>query len=264
MRALATVSTRRELCRRAVAQAARSPEGLALAFLAPVVAIALASWWVLGAGAAGYLAILLRRLFDPEVWRQAASQRERLPEPGTIPDPEVRSAVSAIREAERKLVEARAQCPPALVRVFDGAIESLERLAPSVLALVHQAEATTRWLNLASMDRVRLEASSFEHRARSAGGARTRQQYEAARQSRAETLRTLEQLADARAAGIAALWRIAAALEGIPTRMVWLDLLGEQAKGDPVTAVESLLGELDHDTRVIETAVRGALGSAGS
>lgn len=261
---LATVCTRRELCHRAVRQAALSPEALVLAFLAPVAAIALGSWWILGAGIVSYAAMMVRRLLRRASWQEAARPKEdELPEPCEIADPDLRGALSAVRDARNQLDEAATRCSPGVARMFQASLDTVDRLVPTVQRLVRQTEALTRWLAAAAPTRVRLELTSAEERARSSAGAVARAQYEAAGRSCADTLRTLEQLAHARAAGVACLWRLAATLESFPTRMVWLDFLGEQAKADPVHTLEVCLRELESDTRALEATVRGVLAAGG-
>lgn len=248
-----------------LARASGSPVNLGVAGAAAVAAAALGSWPLLALGGAAYAAMVAFDAASPTFWKktaQGARAKEKaaeLPAADAVADPQTREAVERLRAArenfDRVMGEASEEMRTHLVSV-ESTVEELERRAAK---LVVRADQLARYLAQAKPDGVREEIKRIAAREAKATDATAKQQLEQARAAREDELRTLRELEATRERMDANLDRVVAMLAGLPSKVVHMRTLDEQAmddlSGDMSAELRDLAGEMKTFEETLKTLV---------
>ena len=208
-----------------------------MAGAAIVGAVALASWPIAALGGAAYAALVAADLSNAGFRRKVLSGRDErpaLPEPKAVTDPALRKAVEAVIAA-RAEIDRVARTVPARIRTnVAGALAATDELVGHAASLVTRGDALARYLATTGKADAVEELAQLQRLTAAATDAAAREQYRLAAEAAQGRLRSLEDIERAHARILANLTRLVAALRGVPTSLVQLQALDDQAS-DAIT-----------------------------
>jgi hypothetical protein len=236
-------------------RAAIGPLNLGVLGGAVLGAVALASWPIAALGGAAYAALVASDVSSAEFRRRILFGRAkptRLPDPKSIEDSDVRAAVEQIAAARREVDQVIKGIPDRVQRNVATAIAAIDELEGHGALLALRAAELSRYL--ASVDRMAVheEADAHAARAKSATDSGAREQYTAAATAARERAAALADIATARERTLAHLVRIASAIKVVPTKLVRLRALDEQASDALTDDVGAELERMNIDLRSFE------------
>lgn len=248
---------------RVLARASGSPVNLGVAGAAAVAAAALGSWPLLALGGAAYAAMVAFDAANPTFWKKTAEAgREKAPQlPATdeVTDPQTRDAVERLREARANIDRVLGEASPEMrahLGTVEATVDELERRAAK---LTVRAEQLARYLAQAKPDAVREEIKRITAREARASDATAKQQLGQARAAREDELRTLRELETTKERMDANLDRVVAMLCGLPSKVVHMRTLDDQAmddlSGDMSAELRDLAGEMKTFEETLKTLV---------
>ena len=217
--------------------AAAGPLNLAVLGGAVIAAVVLASWPIAALGGAAYTALVASDVSSAEFRRrvqlgQATRPRlvtQRRPAPETLTDPEVRAAAQRIAIARDSLDQVVKTLPARIGRNVTAALAAIDELERHGAALALRADELSRYLAGADAVAARHEAESLTARATNTPDPSARASYEAAAHAAHERVTALSDIATARDRAVAHLSRIESAIKAVPTKLVRLRALDDQA-----------------------------------
>jgi hypothetical protein len=236
-----------------IGQAASAPLNLAVLGGAVVVAAALASWPVVALGGLAYAALIAADLRNPEFRARALLARPepaRMPELDQIQDIVLRHTAERIVDARAEIDHVLASIPRSVKRHVTSALASLDQLERQAALLVQRADALHRYLATADAHKRRGEADALTTRAQATADPTARASYQAAADAALRAVAALHDIALARARAQAQLERIAVTIKALPTQLVRLRALDDQASD---TLSGDVSAELDRMTLELQT-----------
>jgi hypothetical protein len=259
---------KRPRLRRVLAHAARGRVNLSVAAGCMVAAWIAGSGWLVVLACAAYATLVTWSACSPWFWHHVRSAdhaaQRRLPEASDLTDPALRQVVSAILDARIEVSRVLKLTPVNVRAHVHAALASLDELEAYAAHLVRNAEGLVGYLRRARRDKVELEIERLGQLAEHAIDRDTRSEYEAARATRLEQLRALDQVTREHGRMLASLQRVVAAVEALPSQIFRMRVLENQAREDvPAELGEELArmsGELTASRQTLEALIEAPHG----
>jgi hypothetical protein len=236
-------------------RALAGPLNLGVLGAAALGAAVLASWPIAALGGAAYLALVAADLSSAEFWRRVLTGRDppaRLPSPGALRDPEVRAAVARI-VAARGEVDAAVKTTPAHVqRHAVSALDAIRELEVQMAELAKRADELSRFLASTDPVAARRDAEALAAKAAHTADPVARAGYEAAATAGRERVTALTEIAAARERALAHLARIEGAIKALPSQLVRLRTLDDQATDALTGDIGAELERMNTELRAVE------------
>jgi hypothetical protein len=236
-------------------RAAVGPLNLSVLGGAVIGAVALASWPIAALGGAAYAALVASDISSAEFRKRVLFGRARpaaLPDPKTLTDPEVRAAVERIAIARGGLDKVVKATPERIQRNVTAALAAIDELQGHGAALALRADELSRYLAGVDAPTARREADSLTARAGNTPDPNARASYEAAAHAAHERVTALDDIVTARERALAHLARIESAIKAVPTKLVRLRALDDQASDALTGDVGAELERMNIDLRAFE------------
>lgn len=236
-------------------RAVAGPLNLSILGGAVIGAVALASWPIAALGGAAYAALVASDVSSAEFRKRVLFGRARpaaLPDPRTLGDSEVRAAVERIAIARAEVDQVVKATPQRIQRNVTAALAAIDELQGHGAALALRADAVSRYLGTVDRAAAQREAEALTARASNTPDPGARQSYEAAAHAAAERVTALGDIATARERTLAHLARIESAIKAMPTKLVRLRALDDQASDALTGDVGAELERMNIDLRAFE------------
>jgi len=236
-------------------RAAAGPLNLTVLGGAVLGAVALASWPIAALGGAAYAALVASDVSSAEFRKRVLFGRARpaaLPDPRTLSDPEVRAAVERIAIARAGLEKVVKATPQRIQRNVTTALAAIDELQGHGAALAVRADELARYLAGCDLTGAQREAEALAARASHTGDASARASYQAAADAAHERVKGLDDIVTARDRALAHLARIESAIKAVPTKLVRLRALDDQASDALTGDVGAELERMNIDLRAFE------------
>jgi hypothetical protein len=217
--------------------------------------IALMSWPIAAIGGVAYAALVASDVSNPDFRKRVLFGREtpeRLPKSDAVVDPVVRDAVSAIASARVEIDAVVKATPERVQRNVRASLASLDELELHASTLVKRAESLSKYLATADRDAITTEIASHRKRAAQTRDDSARSDYELAATAAEERKQAVTDIATAYERTIANLSKIASTFKGIPSKLVRLRALDDQASDTLTDNVGSELERMNIDLRTFE------------
>jgi hypothetical protein len=247
--------TARKGVSKVLGRAATGPLNLAVLGGAVIGAAALASWPIAALGGAAYVALVAADVSSAEFRRRVLTGRTapaRLPAPGAIRDPEVRAAVERITAARSEVDRAIKATPAQVQRHVAAAIRSIDELEAHMAQLAVRADELSRYLASTDPASARRDAEALAAKAAHTADPVARASYEAAATASRERVAALTDIAAARERTLAHLARVESAIQALPSKLVRLRTLDDQASDALTGDVGAELERMNTDLRAFE------------
>lgn len=218
-------------------------------------AVALASWPIAALGGAAYLALVAADVSSAEFRRRVLLGRgkpARLPAPDAVRDAEVRAVVERIAAARAEVDRALAASPERVRRNVGATVGAIRELEGHVAQLAVRADELSRYLATADLRAAQRDAEALAARAAQTEDATARASYEAAASTGRERVAALTDIARARERTLAHLARVEAAIKAMPSKLVRLRALDDQATDALTGDVGAELERMNTDLRAFE------------
>jgi len=238
-----------------IGRAAAGPLNLSILGGAVIGAAAFAAWPIAAIGGAAYAALVAIDISSPEFRKRVLFGRgrpSRMPSPQSLGDPAVRAAVERIALARGELDKVVKATPQRVQRNVGTALAAIDELESHGAALAVRADELSRYLLTVDAMTARDEADSFASKARQTRDPAARANYEAAAAAAAERVAALDDIATARERSLAHLARIESAIKAVPTKLVRLRALDDQASDALSGDVGAELERMNVDLRAFE------------
>jgi len=236
-------------------RAAAGPLNLSILGGAVIGAVALASWPIAALGGAAYAALVASDVSSAEFRKRVLFGRTRpaaLPEPRTITDPEVRAAVERIAIARGGLDKVVKTIPERIQRNVGAALAAIDELGAHAAALAVRADELSRYLAGSDAVAAQREAEALAARADHTTDPAARASYASAAHAAHERVAGLHDIVTARERALAHLARIESAIKSVPTKLVRLRALDDQASDALTGDVGAELERMNIDLRAFE------------
>ena len=220
-----------------------------------VGALVLASWPIAALGGAAYLALVAADVSSPEFRRRALFGRARpakLPAPGAIRDPEVRAVVERIAVARAEIQRAVKSIPERVQRNVAAALASIDELEGHVAQLALRADGLSQYLAGTDLLAAKRDAEALAARAAHTDDPAARASYEAAATTGRERVAALTDIATAHERTLAHLARVESAIKAMPSKLIRLRALDDQASDALTGDVGAELERMNIDLRAFE------------
>jgi hypothetical protein len=240
---------------RVMGRAAAGPLNLSVLGGAVIGAIALASWPIAAIGGVAYAALVASDVSNPDFRRKILLGRAapaRLPKPESLQDPAVRAVVESILAARVEIDGVVKATPERVQRNVRTAIASLDELESHGAALALRAEELARYLRSVDVDSVTAEVDHHTKRARAATDPGVKKDYEAAAGAGEERRKAIADISVAQERTLANLAKIASTFKSIPSKLVRLRALDDQASDALTGDVGAELDRMNVDLRSFE------------
>lgn len=241
--------------------AAAGPLNLAVLGGAVLAAIVLASWPIAALGGAAYTALVASDVSSAEFRRRVRGGRlarltrwrpARLPDPESLTDPDVRAAAQRIAIARGSLDEVVKIIPARIGRNVTAALAAIDELDRHGAAFALRADELSRYLAGTDAVAALREAESLAARATNTPDPDARASYEAAAHAAHERVTALSDILTARERTLAHLTRIESAIKAVPSKLVRLRALDDQASDALTGEVGAELERMNIDLRAFE------------
>jgi hypothetical protein len=235
-------------------RAVSGPLNLTVLGGAVVGAVALASWPIAALGGAAYLALVAADVSNAEFRRRVLFGRKpaRLPAPGAVRDAEVRAVVERIAAARAEIDRALEASPERVRRNVGATVGAIRELEGHVAQLAVRADELSRYLATADLRAAERDAEALAARAARTDDATARASYEAAATTGRERVAALTDIARARERTLAHLAQVEAAIKAMPSKLVRLRALDDQATDALTGDVGAELERMNTDLRAFE------------
>lgn len=236
-------------------RAAAGPLNLSVLGGAVIGAVALASWPIAALGGAAYAALVASDVSNAEFRKRVLFGRTspaRLPNPDKINDPVVRAAVERIALARAELDKVVKSIPLRVRRNVTASLAAIDELEGHGAALALRADELSRYLATVDATAALREADTLAARARHTPDPAARANYEAAAHAAHERVTALNDIATARERTFAHLARIESAIKAVPSKLVRLRALDDQASDTLTGDVGTELERMNVDLRAFE------------
>jgi hypothetical protein len=220
-----------------------------------VGALVLASWPIAALGGAAYLALVAADVSSLEFRRRVLFGRVRpakLPAPGAIRDLEVRAAVERIAAARAEIQRAVKSIPARVRRNVGAAIAAIDELEGHVAQLAVRADELSSYLAGTDLHAARRDAEALAARAAHTEDPAARTSYEAAATTGRERVAALTDIATAHERTLAHLARVESAIKAMPSKLIRLRALDDQASDALTGDVGAELERMNIDLRAFE------------
>ena len=184
-------------------------------------------------------------------------------EAGEFSDPEIKRAVATIVAAKLEFDRVLAETPDDVKANLSLALAPTDELIDRARDLADRAEGMAKYLSRKSVHIVAQEVSDLTNSAANAKDDRTRAQYEAARISRIEHGKILQELENARERAIASILTISSSLEALGAKIVRMRAIDGEAMDKFAGDVNEELSRVDGEIRTFEESLK-ALGEIPS
>jgi hypothetical protein len=237
-----------------VNRAVQTPGSLLVAGGTLLGAPLFASWWLFFLGVCAWLVVVGARVRDPRFVSQVLSgidpSLRSLPAPAALHDPMLRTLAAQIRVARAHVSRVVSDAPDDVEETFHATVTQLDDLEGGAALLIRRADQIGRWLDTVDKNAIRAEIARLETMIARTSDLEARRAYLDAQRARGEQLRAIEEVTLDHERALAAVMRVAAALESLPAALVRLRLLGTQQRedvaGDLDEQLRKLRGELHH------------------
>jgi hypothetical protein len=245
--------------RKVVGRAARGPLNLSVLGGGVVGALVLGMWPLAALGGAAYAALVASDVTNLNFRRRVLFGRKDpapLPRLAEVADAEVKAAIAAVLAARAEVDAVVKATPERVRRHVTAALGAIDELEGHGAALAARADELSRYL--ASVDQTAAGADSerLTRQAAAATDAGARADYTAAAAAASERVQALRDIAAARERALAHLARIAAAMRAVPTKLVRLRVLDDQASDALTNDVGSELERMNIDLRAFEQTLQ--------
>jgi hypothetical protein len=222
---------------------------------AVIGAVALASWPIAALGGAAYAALIAADVSSPEFRRRVMLGRLRpaqLPAPDTLRDPEVRSTAERIAAARRELDQVIKSTPARIQRNITTTLAAVDELESHAAQLAVRADELARYLATVDPAAARRDAQALTARAAHTADTDARASYSAAAETAHERATALDDIVTARERALAHLARVETAIKAVPSKLVRLRALDDQASDALTGDLGAELGRMNSDLTAFE------------
>ncbi len=236
-------------------RAAAGPLNLSVLGGAVLGAFALASWPIAAIGGVAYAALVASDISNPDFRKKILFGRgapAKLPKPESLKDSNVRAVVESILAARLEIDAVVKATPERVQRNVRTAIAALDELESHGAALARRAEEVAMYLATVDVSAVIGEIAQHTKRARAATDPGVKQDYEAAANAGEERRKAIADISVAQERTLANLAKIASTFKSIPSKLVRLRALDDQASDALTGDVGSELERMNVDLRSFE------------
>lgn len=236
-------------------RAATGPLNLGVLGGAVVGAVALMSWPIAALGGVAYAALVASDVASPEFRKKVLFGRAapaKLPKPEAVKDATVRAAVIEIAKARTEIDAVVKATPERIHRNVKNAMASLDELEGHGAALALRADELATYLASVDTGAVDAEVAQHQKRARAATDPGVRESYEAAAAASSERQKAVADIRVALERTLANLAKIASTFKSIPSKLVRLRALDDQASDALTGDVGAELDRMNVDLRSFE------------
>lgn len=229
-----------------IARAATSTLSLVVAGASAVGTAATGSWLVAAIGGITYTALVAWDVASPR------PPDSKLPAPRRYTHPEIAQAMTALRRGRDELDRVMREAPDAVQGYMGLALTSLTELESHATKLAERGEEMAAYLARVDPQAVRGAIARLDEQIRTARDAEAKTQYQNARTAREEQLRTLEEIGTALERVLANLSRIIASVEGLPARVMKMQVLDAEAMDSISGDLNAELDRMNGEVRAFE------------
>jgi hypothetical protein len=247
----------------AIGRAATGLVNLGVAGTAAVGAAALHSWPILALGGATYAALVAWDAVRGPTARPAKAEATTMREPDAYRDQAIRSAVRTLTAARIEVDRVLDDTPEDVKAHLALALVSVDDLVTRAAGLAARGDDLAAYLATKDPRVVQHDAEDLRKRAARTTDPEARAQYEAARASREEHLKVLEDLANAKERIVASLLSIASSLEALPAKVVRMRALDADAMDKLTGDVNDELARVNGEIKTFEETLV-TLGEVGA
>jgi hypothetical protein len=240
---------------RVLGYVAGSKTSVLLSGTSMIASLLIGSWYLLVLGLFICTGFIGWRLRNPAAWREALQPGKRsqwqLPCPGEVPEPLV-STVLSVRASCSVVLRTLQETPPDLRRRLSFVPLALQELEACAGTLVHRMAGTVNYLRLVRRETLENEISLLAEAIKQSVDVEKLHDLGATLSLRERQLQFLRDIQQARSRSEARLSRVVAAIEGMPARMVRLQVLNEELRDGVGNDLEGTLARVDHDLLGLE------------
>jgi len=236
-------------------RAAAGPLNLSVLGGAVIGAVALMSWPIAAIGGVAYAALVASDISNPDFRKKILFGKNapaKLPKPEALKDPTVRGIVESIIAARVEIDGVVKATPERVQRNVRTAIAALDELESHGAALALRAEDIATYLRTVDMSEVSAEVAKHKTRARAATDPGVKKDYELAADASEERRKAIADISVAQERTLANLAKIASTFKSIPSKLVRLRALDDQASDALTGDVGSELERMNVDLRSFE------------
>ncbi len=216
-------------------------------------AVALASWPIAAVGGAAYAALVATDMTSSKFRRRVLRGLDAPKLDATaVRDDLVRAAALEIIQAHAEVGRVVDAMPERVRRNVTQALAAIAELEAHGAVLVARADEIAAYLVTVDVKAAKVEALGHSTKAQLAGDASEKADYEAAAAAGHERIKAIQDLDRARQRTMAHLAKIAATIKTVPTKLVKLRALDDQARGALTSDVGSELERMNVDLRAFE------------
>jgi hypothetical protein len=229
------------------------PLNLGVLGSAVIGAVALASWPIAAIGGAAYAALVATDLTNPK-FRTRVLRGVEAPklDPSSVRDDVVRAAALEIAQAKVEVMRVVDALPQRVRRNVAQALAAIAELEAHAGVLVARADELATYLTTVDVKAIKVEALGHSTKAQLASDDAEKADYQAAADAGQERVRAIQDLDKARQRTLAHLAKIAATIKTVPSKLVKLRALDDQARGALSSDVGSELERMNVDLRAFE------------
>ena len=252
---------RNKLIGRGLLAAALGTVNLVVLGVGAVAGALFESWAVFALGGFAYLALGAWDLSSEAFWKrllQGRNKPDQLPDSKKVRDMEVRAALERIQAARRAIDQALDNAPMDVGNEARLSLGGWDEMEGRIARLVKLADALTLHLSGVDTEALRREAKQLSIKATNAADSESRVLYKEAAEAREGQLRALTDVRNARERLVANLARIVGNLEGVPTRVVRMQVLDSESTagssddlGQEIGRINGELGALEETLEVL-------------
>lgn len=227
--------------------AAREPVHLAVAGAAVFTAPLLAAWWPLAAGFTAYLLLIFLKIRSPTFLRNALAAEEAayltLPDETRLTTPALRTAVASVKAGHTAIRRSLEHVPEEVRAHAQRALCGLDELERAAADLARRAEAMAQFLGSCRRENLQLETIRLGEQLHRCSDAEAQNEYRSALIARQEQLSLVEDVERRHERIMARLQRIVAIIDGLPARIMHLQLV-DSSDAEPHAELDSLLEQM--------------------
>jgi hypothetical protein len=234
-----------------VARAATGTLNLAVAGAGAVGTALTGSWLVAAMGGIAYLALVAWDVANPEFWKRVLARKPPesiLPEAKRFKNPEIAQAMAALHRGRADLARVMLEVPEQVQNYMGLALTSMTELEGHAVRLAERGDEMGSYLASVDPQAIRTAIRRLSEQAERSRDAEARAQFEEARRAKEDQLRTLDELTQAQERVLANLSRIVATVEGLPAKVMKMQVLDARAidsiSGNLNTELDRMNGEI--------------------
>jgi hypothetical protein len=246
------------------ARAAIGPINLSVLGIAVLGSVALLSWPIAALGGAAYAALVSADVANPKFRREVLLGRKkpaRLPAPQSVADPRLQALITDVAKTRAEVDRIVREMPDRVRRSLERTLVALTELEGHAAQLIERAGELDGFLTTTLLDEARADAAQLRERAAATSDETTRREYGLAADAARDRVSSIEALATSRDRVQANLERIRATVKAVPSKLVRIRTLDNEASDALTGDVGNELDGMNIDLKAFEDTLE-ALGPA--